>query len=100
MTRKAHWVLNGHKTPEPQHSTYAGVFSREIVSIAPTYSELNDFDVTCANIRNAYLQAPSLQKDEKICGPVFGIENMEKKALLKQALYGGKYTGRSFRNHL
>ena len=27
MTRKARWVLDGHKTPEPLHSTYAGVVS-------------------------------------------------------------------------
>ena len=28
MTRKACLVLDGHKTPEPLHSTYAGVVSR------------------------------------------------------------------------
>ena len=28
MTRKARWVLDGHKTPEPLHSTYAGVVFR------------------------------------------------------------------------
>ena len=59
MKRKARWVLDGHKTPEPLHSTYAGVVSREIVRIALTYAALNDLDVTCDEIRNAYLQAPS-----------------------------------------
>ena len=63
MTRKARWVLDGHKTPEPLHSKYAGVVSREIVRIALTYAALNDLDVTCDEIRNAYLQAPSSQKD-------------------------------------
>ena len=28
MTRKARWVLDGHKTPEPLHSKYTGVVSR------------------------------------------------------------------------
>ena len=68
--------------------------------IALTYAALNGLDVTCADIRNAYLQAPSLQKDYILCGPEFDIENMGKKALIKQALYGGKSAGRYFRNHL
>jgi hypothetical protein len=57
-------------------------------------------DVTAADIRNAYLQAPSLQKDYIICGPEFGLENVGKRALIKRALYGGKAAGRDFRNHL
>ena len=70
------------------------------MKIALTYAALNDLDVTCADIINAYLQAPSSQKDYIICGPEFGIENMGKKALIKRALYGGKSAGRDFRNHL
>ena len=27
MTRKSRWVIDGNKTPEPLHSTYAGVVS-------------------------------------------------------------------------
>ena len=33
FTRKARWVLDGHKTPDPIGSTYAGVVSRESVHI-------------------------------------------------------------------
>ena len=29
FTRKARWVLNGHKTPDPIGSTYAGILSSE-----------------------------------------------------------------------
>ena len=36
FTRKARWVLDGHKTPDPVGSTYAGVVSRESVRIAFT----------------------------------------------------------------
>ena len=100
MTRKARWVLDGHKTPEPLHSIYAGVVYRESVRIALTYAALNDLDVTFSNIRNSYLQAPSLQKYYIICGPEFGIENMGKKALIKRALYGGNSAGRYFWNYL
>lgn len=100
FTRKARWVLDGHKTPDVTGSTYAGVVSRESVRIAFTYAALNGLEVCAADIRNAYLQAPSSQKDYIICGPEFGLENVGKKALIHRALYGGKSAGRDFRNHL
>ena len=58
--------------------------------IAFTYAALNDLDVFAADIRNAYLQAPSSQKDYIICGPEFDLENVGKVALIHRALYGGK----------
>ena len=100
FTRKARWVLNGHKTLDPIGSTYAGVVSRESVCIALTYAALNDLDVFAGNIQNAYLQAPSSQKDHIIYGPEFGVENIGRMALIHCALYGGKAAGRDFRNHL
>jgi hypothetical protein len=51
-------------------------------------------------IRNAYLQAPSLEKHFIICGPEFGIENEGHVALIWRALYGGKFAGRDFWHHL
>ena len=74
--------------------------SRESVQIALTYAALNDLDVFAADIRNAYLQAPSSQKDYIICGSAFGVENIGQTALIHCALYGGKAAGRDFRNHL
>ena len=76
FTRKARWVLDGHKTPDPIGSIYAGVVSRESVCIALTYAALNELDVFTADIRNAYLQALSSQKDYIICGPEFGVKNI------------------------
>ena len=35
------WVLDGHKTPDPVGSKYAGVVSRESVQITFTYAGLN-----------------------------------------------------------
>jgi hypothetical protein len=67
FTRKARWVLCGHKTPNPIGSTYAGVASRDSIRIAFTYAALNGLDVFAADIRNAYLQAPSSQKDYIVC---------------------------------
>ena len=90
FTRKARWVLDGHKTPDPIGSTFAGVVSRESVRIAFTYAALNDLQVFAADICNAYLQAPSSQKDYVMCGPEFRIENIGKVALIHRALYGAK----------
>ena len=95
FTRKARWVLDGHKTPDPIGSTYAGMVSRESVSIALTYAALNKLDVYAADIRNAYLEALNI-----ICRPEFGVENIGRTALIHRALYGGKAAGRDFRNHL
>jgi hypothetical protein len=100
FTRKARWVLDGHKTPDPIGSTYAGVVSRDSIRIAFTYAALNGLEIFAADIRNAYLQAPSSQKDFIICGNEFGIENVGKVALIHRALYGGKSAGKDFRNHL
>lgn len=100
FTRKARWVLDGHKQPNPELSTYAGVVSRESVRIAFTYAALNGLNVCAADIQNAYLQSPSSQKDYIICGDEFGLENKGKVALIRRALYGGKSAGRDFRNHL
>jgi len=69
FTRKARWVLNGHRAADPDCSTYAGVVSRESVHITLTYAALNSIDILAVDIRNAYLQAPSSQKDYITCGP-------------------------------
>ena len=101
LERKSRWVLDGHLTADPTHiSTFAGVVSWESVRIALTYAALNSIDVYAADIRNAYLQAPSSQKDYVVCGPEFGLENVGRIALIRRALYGGKTAGRDFRNHL
>ena len=73
FTRKARWVLDGHKTPDPIGSTYDGVVSRESIRIAFTYAALNNLDVCASDVRNAYLQAPSSEKDCIVCGPEFGL---------------------------
>ena len=100
LERKARWVKDGHKTPEPEWSTFAGVVSRESVRIALTYSALNDLPVCAADIQNAYLQAPSSEKHYVICGPEFGLENIGKYAIIVRALYGGKSAGADYWRHV
>ena len=100
FTRKARWVKDGHRTAEPEISTFAGVVSRESVRIALTYAALNGIDVMAADIKNAYLQAPSSEKHYVICGCEFGLEHVGKVALIRRALYGGKSSGADFWKHL
>ena len=70
------------------------------MQIAFTIAAFNGVDVCAADIRNAYLQAPSSRKDYIICGVEFGFEHEGKVALIHRALYGGKTAGKDFRNHL
>ena len=100
FTQKAYWVKNGHCTPDLDTSAYAGVVSRDIVRIALTYAALNEINVLVADIRNAYLQAPSSEKHYIICGPEFGHEHQGKRAIIIHALYSGKAAGRDFWHHL
>ena len=101
FTRKARYVLDGHRTADPEDSTYAGVVSRESVRIALTHAALNSIDICAADILNAYLQAPSSERHYiPKCGIEFGLENVGKRAKIVRALYGGKTSGRDFRNHL
>ena len=66
------------------------------VCIAFIYAALNNLGVWAADICNAYLQAPFSQKDYVICGPEFGLENVCKRALIRQALHGGETAGADF----
>ena len=50
FTRKSRWVKDGHKTPDPSTSNYAGVVSRDSVRIALAYAALNYVDVTADDI--------------------------------------------------
>ena len=60
FTRKARYVANGNMIDAPPSMTYASVVSRDSVRIALTLAALNDLDVQCADVQNAYLKAPSL----------------------------------------
>ena len=89
FTWKGRWVKDGHLTPDLDDSKYAGVVSRESVKIALTYAVVDGIEVLAADIRNAYLQAPTSEMHYIICGPEFGMENIGKRALIIRALYGG-----------
>ena len=48
ITRKARWVLDGHKLSTPEGSAYLGFLSRESVKMALNYAALNGLDVCCS----------------------------------------------------
>ncbi len=100
FTRKARWVKDGHKTPESLTSSFAGVVSRDSIRTSLTHATLLGLPVLGADIRNAFLQAPSSEKHFIICGLEFGIENEGHVGLIRRALYGGKVAGRNFWHHL
>ena len=50
FTRKARWVKDGHRTPDPKQSNYAGVVARDSIRIALTYAALNELEVTAADV--------------------------------------------------
>ena len=100
FTRKARWVKDGHLTPDAIDSNFAGVVSRESVRIAFTYAALNGLDVCATDIKAAYLQAPTSEKNYIICGKEFPLEYQNRIGVIRRALYGGKYTGSDYWKHM
>ncbi len=81
-------------------SSFAGVVSHDSIQIALMHVALLGLPVLGADIRNAYLHAPSSEKHFIICGPEFGIKNEGCIALIHRALYSGKVAGCNFWHHL
>ena len=93
FTRKARWVKDRHNTLDSTTLSFAGVVSWEGVCVILTYAALLGLPVIGADILNAYLQAPSLEKHYIICGPEFGIENEGCVGIICRAFYGGEVAG-------
>ena len=85
---KARWLKDGHKTPDPSMSNYAGFVSRYRIRIYLAYDDLNDVDFTAA------------VKHFLICGPEFWLEHVGNVALIRRRLYGGKMAGHNLRIHI
>ena len=67
---------------QPDANQLLGVVLQESIQIALTYAALMGLPVMGADIKNAYLQAPSSEKHFIDCGLEFGIENEGKVALI------------------
>ena len=79
--RKARLVAGGHMTTAPSAVTYASVVSRESVRIALTLAALNEHEVKCGDMMNAYITAPVKEKVWTFLGPEHG-EDAGKRAII------------------
>ena len=90
FTRKSRFVKSGHLNSDPIDSNFAGVVSRDSVRIIFTYAVVSGLDIYAADIKSAYLQAPTSEKHFIRCGDEFLIEMQGETALIKRTLYSGK----------
>ena len=64
--RKDRFIGDGHKTETPASLTYSTVISRDSVRICLMIVALNDLDIKCADIENAYLTAPCTMQEKML----------------------------------
>ena len=88
FTCKSRWVKDEHLTRDPIDSNFTSVVSQESVCIAFTYAFLNGLNVYAADIKSAYLQAPTSGRHFIICGDEFPLKYHGCNALIKRALMG------------
>ena len=93
--RKSQYVADDHNTETPASVTYISVISRDSVRICLLVAALNDLDVVCGDIQNAYLTAPNQERCWMWAGPEFRSDQ-GKLYIFVRALYGLKGAGASF----
>ena len=98
--RKARYVADGHKTAAPAALTYSTVVSRDSVRILLMIAALNGLDLQSADIQNAFLTAPNLERCYMIAGPEFLEHERGRVFIVKRALYGLKSAAQAFRSFL
>ena len=96
FTRKARWVKDGHRIPDPDTSSYAGVVSRESILISLTTAAFWGLDFMESYIRNEYLQSSLI--GETLYN--IGLEHQGKLSMIVRELYGGIVPGHDFWHHL
>ena len=99
FSRKASLVAGGHMKTAPAAVTYASVVSRETVRIDLNLAALNDLEVKCGDVLNAYITEPVKEKIWTYLGTEHGYDE-GKKAIIVRAIYGLTSSGADFRAHL
>lgn len=97
--RKARYCADGHKTKAPASITYSSVVSRDSVRIMLLIASLNGLSLKAADVQNAFLTAPNLEKVYLTAGPEFGSD-AGKTYIVRRALYGLKSASAAFRTYL
>jgi len=93
LTRKARFVAGGYWTQPATQITYSSVVTRESIRIAFLVAALNDLEILSANIGNAYLQAPAIERVHTTAGPEFGPSRQGQTVIIVRAMYGLKSSG-------
>jgi hypothetical protein len=88
LKRKARNVAGGHMTEAPSIIMYANVVIRDSRRTGLLIAALNDLEVFAADVQNAYLISPCVEKIYKILAEKFGPHRKGKKAIVVRALYG------------
>jgi hypothetical protein len=96
---KCRCVAGGHLTDTPIDSVYSSVVSLRGVRILTFIAELNNLDVWCTDIGNAYLESYTNEKVYIIGGAEFGDRHGHTLIIVK-ALYGLKSSGRRWHERL
>ena len=99
FTRKARYVSGGHTTNPPSSIMYSSVVLIDIIRIAFILADLNDVEITSAEIGNEYLNAKCQEKIWTVAGTEFGSEK-GKVVLVVRALYGLNSPGAAWRQML
>ncbi len=89
---KARLVAGGHLTDTPIDSVYSSVVSLRGIRILAFLAELNDLEIWCTDIGNAYLESYTKEKVYIIAGPEFG-DREGHTLIITKALYGLKSSG-------
>ena len=96
---KARLVAGGHLTDTPIDSVYSSVVSLRGIRMLTFIGELNELEVWCTDVGNAYLESFTKEKVYIIAGPEFG--DLEGHTLIIQkALYGLRSSGLRFHERL
>ena len=85
FTRKDRWVLDFHKTPSPEGSTFSRSVSRDLVLVAFVHAALRGLDAFYGGTRSPCLQAPSSEKHCIARGPGFRTDHKVNRALIERA---------------
>ena len=96
---KARFVADGYKASTPNTVAYSSVASRDSVRLLLLVAALNNIQVQSADVQNAFLTAPVLEKIWMVAGPEFGPEQ-GKYMIVVRALYGLKSANALFRSFM
>ena len=102
LSRKAWLVTGGDKHKDvPSNSSYTPVVSRNSVIIIFLHATLDDLKILASDIGDACFNAPYKENVHFIVrSDLFGPEYENKRAIIVRALYGLKFAGNTWREHI